>query len=144
MMDIELPVRKNRLLIWAIGLLVCLLVPLKVFAQESPSPSPSPSASESHSPSPSASTTPSPTPSPSPSPAATQGSSSSPSPSATSAVGAASPSVSPVAKKEVLGAATALGSTSAESDFIKWLAVLGVGVVTLIIGLRLVRSHAEE
>lgn len=122
--------------------LLTLISPTAALAQAasaSPSPSPSASATASPSPSPSASASPSPSPSASASP--------SPTPTSSPAVGAVSSpsaSASASASGQVLGAATTLGETGAEKDFPKWIFVIGSGMLALLFGLKIVRSHDQE
>ncbi|MBI3485608.1 hypothetical protein HY025_01540 [Candidatus Daviesbacteria bacterium] len=98
-------------------------------------------ASASASPTPTSSDTPTPT------PTSTSTATSTPTPTPTSSStnsGGTSATPTPSAKGAVLGAATTLGSTGGEHDFLK----LGIGAFILltafISGLILTRNHAEE
>lgn len=114
-------------------LIISFFFSTSVFAQDASS-SATPTASPTSSPSSSPSDTPTPSPTATPTP-----SSSSSSGSATS-----SPTPTPKASDKVLGAATTLGATGREIDFIKWVLVATVFLISLFIGLKALRSNVKE
>ncbi len=112
-------------------LIFSLFFSTSVFAQD---------ASSSASPSASSTPTPSATPTPSPSESATP----TPSPSSVSGSTTSSPTPTPKPSGKVLGAATSLGATGREIDFIKWVLLAAVFLVSLFIGVRALRSNVKE
>lgn len=104
---------------------VLLVTPYTVVAQQtSPSPSESPYVS------PSPSVSPSPTPETSPSP----------SPSSSPVIGG----TESADKQKVLGAATTLGATNRGREIAKWLVASILGLCAFLLGLKILRSDAQE
>lgn len=121
-----------------------IFVPRGVQAQEAtPSATPLPTSGQATTtPTPTVSTTPTNTPVPTASPTPTsQSSTSTPTPTpTTTAVGG----VDDKTKKEVLGKASVLGSTSSGEDTVKWIVGGVIGFVMLFVGLGLTRIRVEE
>lgn len=123
-LNVKIPKLKSSL--YFLILLTLLILPVAVFAQESsPSSTPTPSSQSS------------PAPSPSSSPASSS-QSSTPTPS----LGATNSADS--GKQQVLGAATELGNTSRGIELAKWLIATILGVSVFILGIKLLRSDAQE
>ena len=118
-----------RLSTSVVSIAALILVVTNTSFVQSQDATPTPSVS----PSPEAQATPTPTPTPSPS------ASESPSASPT-----ATPAAGSTDKEKVLGAATKLGSTSRGREVAKWFLASSLGLLTLLIGLKVLRSNVEE
>lgn len=105
--------------------LILAISPLSILAQEN---SPSPTPLESPSPSPTVSPTPTPATSPTPSPSPTVGGTES----------------ATTDKQKVLGAATTLGATNREREIAKWLIASILGLAAFLLGLKILRTDAQE
>ena len=124
-------------------LLFLAIVAKLVLAQET-TPSPTPTPTSTPTPTPTATPNPTSTPTPTPTPTSTP----TPTPTQSSVVGSQSPTPTPSPenskKQEVLGAATELGKTGGQKEFVKWALAVIFGLVVFIFGFKIIRSSAQE